>query len=278
MESDVSEVRGAELIKAWNNREPLADGDHPRSASFLLEYKNIGSSFIARPVDSIPELYFTKKAAADPIDLDEEESSSSEGDNRGATEGDTSEESSSGEGSSSSEGVSEDQGSSNSSSSSSEETAPPRRNLIRDDDDEDEIFFSQRSKKQKSSHGTVAAGSQIIAREQEKKRKEEEEKKRVEDRMRADREKKEKEEERRRVEVRIKAGQIRVPVSALPEGASVALSSQLAPALLERAVLPTDHQKATRSDQLDLQASQRLALVGLLPFLHSCNTSIDAPF
>ena len=64
--------------------------------------------------------------------------------------------------------------------------------------------------------------------------------------MRADREKKEREEERRRVEARTKAGQVLVPVSALPEGASVALSPQLAPALLDKAILPADRQKSAR--------------------------------
>ena len=94
--------------------------------------------------------------------------------------------------------------------------------------------------------------------------------------MRADREKKEREEERRRVEVRTKAGQVLVPASALPEGASVALSPQMALALLDRAILPTDHQKAARSDQLALQASQKLALVSLLLSLHSFNILFDS--
>ena len=129
MEPTLSEVRAAELVKAWNIRELLADGEHPRSAAFHLEYKNIGSSFIARPVDGIPELDITEEVAADPIQLDEEESSSgedNEGDNRGGAEGGSSEASSSGEGSSSSKEVSEAPESSSASSSSSEEDmAPP---------------------------------------------------------------------------------------------------------------------------------------------------------
>ena len=56
--------------------------------------------------------------------------------------------------------------------------------------------------------------------------------------------------------MRMKAGQALVPVSALPEGASVALSPQLAPALLKRAILPVDWQKAMGIDQLALLASK----------------------
>ena len=97
MEPALSEVRAASLVKAWNIRELLADGEHPRSAAFLLEYKNVGFSFIPRPVDNIPELDITEEVAADPIQLDEEESSSgeeSEGANRGGVEGNSNKESS----------------------------------------------------------------------------------------------------------------------------------------------------------------------------------------
>jgi len=64
-------------------------------------------------------------------------------------------------------------------------------------------------------------------------------------------------------------------MSALPKGASVALSPQLAPAVLERAVLPADRQKAMGTDQLALKASQRLALVSLLLLFCSCNVLFD---
>ena len=84
MEPSLNEVRLSELVKAWNIREPLADGEHPRSAAFLLEYKNIGSSFIARPMDNIPEFDTSAEAAVDPIQLDEEESSSNSNTRGGA--------------------------------------------------------------------------------------------------------------------------------------------------------------------------------------------------
>ena len=240
-------------MKAWNIREPLGDGEHPRSAAFLLEYKNTGSSFIARPVDSVPDFDSSEEISAEPIQLDEEESSS-ESEPAGV--------SNLGAGS-------VDGSSSSSTSSSSGEEMPPRKNLIRDDDDDDDVLLAQRSKKSKTASGAIATGSRPSSQEQEKKKREEEqarerekkkeeERKKVEERKRREREK---EEERRKMELRTKTGQALVPVSALPEGASVATSPQLAPALLERAVLPADRERASGSDQLALQASQRLALV-----------------
>ena len=275
MEPALNEVRLLELVKAWKIREPLGDGEHPRSAAFLLEYKNVGSSFIARPVDSIPEFDSFEDTAAEPIQLDEEESSS-ESDFAGAVSnlGGGSFDSSS---SSDREEVSEARRSSSTSSSSSEDMVPPRKNLIRDDDDEDHVLLAQRSKKQKATFGAVATGSRSSAQEQERRRKEEELVREREEKGRREEEggrgeeveerkkrESEKEEEKRRAEARTKAGQALVPVSALPEGASVEISPQLAPALLERAVLPADRQRAVGSEHLALQASQRLALVRFL--------------
>jgi hypothetical protein len=255
------------LVKAWNIREPLGDGEHPRSAAFLLEYKNIGSSFIARPADSVPVFDIIAEPTAEFVQLDEEESGSARTSGEGSSD-------------SSSSPDSADNSEARDSSSTSSEEMPPRKNLIRDEDDDD-VLLAQRSKKQKSASGAVATGSRSSTQELERKKREEgqmrererrkeEEKKKVEDRKKVEEKKKmeerkrmegEKEEERRKMESRSKAGQALVPVSALPEGASVAISPQLAPALLERAVLPADRQRALGSDQLALQASQRLALV-----------------
>ena len=234
----------------------MGDGEHPRSAAFLLEYKNTGSSFIARPVDSVPDFDSTEEISTEPIQLDEEESSS-ESEPAGVV--------------SNLGGGSADSSSSLSTTSSSGEEMPPRKNLIRDDDDDD-VLLAQRSKKSKTTSGAIATGSRPSSQEQEKKKREEEqarerEKKKEEERKKVEerkRREKEKEEERRKMELRTKTGQSFVPVSALPEGASVATSPQLAPALLERAVLPADRERASGSDQLALQASQRLALVRFL--------------
>lgn len=44
-------------MKVWNLRKSfVAGGDHPRSASFLLEYKNSTSGFTAHPMEIIPEI------------------------------------------------------------------------------------------------------------------------------------------------------------------------------------------------------------------------------
>ena len=144
MEPALSEVRISELVKDWNIREPLGDGEHPRSAAFLLEYKNTGSSFIARHVDTVPEFDSSEEISAEPIQLDEEESSS-ESEPAGVVSnlGGGSADSSS---SSDCEDDYEARGSSSTSSSSGEEM-PPRKNLIRDDDDDDHVLLAQRSKK-----------------------------------------------------------------------------------------------------------------------------------
>ena len=139
---------------------------------------------------------------------------------------------------------------------------PPRKILIQNY--EKNILLAFRSKKQKSRSGETATGSQTVAHEQKRKKREEalvrerETKKKEEKKGGREKEDRDREEGKRRKEVRTKVGQSLVPVSALAEGDSVALTPQLAPTVLERAMLPADRQSSMNvgTDQLALKAGQ----------------------
>ena len=70
-EPDITEIYVDELLKAWNIKERLLDGKHPRSVAYLLEYKNTTTSFIARPVDKVPNLKAPEVGLSDPIVIEE---------------------------------------------------------------------------------------------------------------------------------------------------------------------------------------------------------------
>ena len=82
-EPSLHEIKVGNPLKSWKVRERLFDSEHPRYATYLLEYKNMTTSFIAQLVDTIPCLELPEEEVggpSEPIDLEEEwEEGSEEG-------------------------------------------------------------------------------------------------------------------------------------------------------------------------------------------------------